>query len=73
MPIHREPRELLAGFTAMLLIHRREIDLTRYPVERAVTVPELVRDEPGLAACYAAAAAQGPGVSGERTGYPPRL
>ncbi|MBX3126316.1 MAG: transposase [Polyangiaceae bacterium] len=69
-PTHADIAEVAARTAArverILRAHGRSLD----PELGEDTPPELVFDEPGLAACYAAAA-QGVAVSGDRAGKPP--
>jgi len=69
-PTHADIVEVASRTAAriekILKAHGRSLD----PELGEDTPPELALDEPGLAACYAAAA-QGVSVSGERAGKPP--
>ncbi|MCC7171927.1 MAG: transposase [Planctomycetes bacterium] len=69
-PTHADIAEVAARTATriekILKAHGRSLD----PELGDDAPPELCQDEPGLAACYAAAA-QGVGVSGDRAGKPP--
>jgi hypothetical protein len=69
-PTHADVAEVAARTAAriekILRVHGKSLD----PELGDDTPPELALDEPGLAACYAAAA-QGVSVTGDRAGKPP--